>query len=101
MHVASAAVPRPRMQMASVEALLHKLPSGRRAERLRHDALGREYAENRPSYEAPMGSALAPSPPMGAQVMSVRAVSAPVAAPAPAPMEGGGSLLGMAQEGSN
>jgi hypothetical protein len=120
MHVASAArspahvensAPRQHMQMASVEALLHKLPDGRRAMRLRHEAINREYAENRPSYGTQMASALAPQPvmssglapqaPMGAQVMSVRAVSAPAPAPAQAPMDGGGSLLGMAQEGSN
>jgi hypothetical protein len=98
--------------LASVEALLHKLPDGRRAIRARHAAdhkADHEYAENRPSYEAQMGSSLAPQSiapqlsavrvpqaPMGAQVMSVRAVSTP----APMPM-GGGSMLGMAQGDGN
>jgi hypothetical protein len=104
--------PRQTVRLASVEALLHKLPDGRRAIRARHaasHAADHEYAENRPSYEAQMGSSLAPQSiapqlsavrvpqaPMGAQVMSVRAVSTP----APMPM-GGGSMLGMAQGDGN
>ena len=98
------AAPRRAEQLASVEALLHRLPDGRRAIRARHAAQNREYAE-RPSYTAqprmasalaPMSSSLAPQAPMGAQVMSVRAVSTP----APTPMDGG-SMLGMAQGNGN
>jgi hypothetical protein len=100
-HAARAAVRRPE-QLASVESLLHHLPEGRRAEHARHVAANHEYAENRPTYrpyapQSQMASALAPQTPMGAQVMSVRAVSTP----APAPMNDGGSLLGMAQGTGN
>lgn len=100
-HVARAAARRPE-QLASVESLLHHLPEGRRAEHARHVAENHEYAENRPAYrsyapQSQIASALAPQTPMGAQVMSVRAVSTP----APAPMNDGGSLLGMAQGNGN
>jgi len=100
-HVARAAARRPE-QLASVESLLHHLPEGRRAAHARHAAENREYAENRQTYrpyapQAQMATALAPQAPMGAQVMSVRAVSTP----APAPMNDGGSLLGMAQGNGN
>ncbi|MDD2794418.1 hypothetical protein [Acidocella sp.] len=62
----------------------------------RNPAMTHEYAENRAAYSQPP---LVPArPPMGAQVMSVRAVAQ--AAPMIAPQDDGGSLLGMAQSGS-
>ncbi len=62
----------------------------------RNPAVAHEYADNRPAYSP---QPLVPArPPMGAQVMSVRAVAQ--AAPMIAPQDDGGSLLGMAQSGS-
>jgi len=86
-------------RLEHVETLLHSLPAQRHLHTHHPASL---YAEARPSYPAPqMASALAPQAPevqgepIGAQVMSVRAV-ATVSAPPPPPMDGG-SMLGMAQ----
>lgn len=54
-----------------------------------------EYADNRGAYSPPLVVA---RPPMGARVMSVRAVAQAV--PVPSAQDDGGSLLGMAQSGS-
>jgi len=87
-------------RMASVEALLRTLPSHgtQHHAHIRRETAFHEYAQNRPAENG--GSALAPiamsAQPLGAQVMSVRAVS-----PAPPPPAYGGSVLGMAQGGSS
>lgn len=94
--LASAAAPNP---LVNVEALLRTLPAPpHHAPRLRHNAAARQLARNRPldnggSALAPIAMAAAPPPVLGAQVMSVRAMSQP---PAPMPAYGG-SMLGMAQ----
>jgi hypothetical protein len=86
--------------MNNVEAVLNNLSGTHHPLHERHSATRPAYAEARPEFTP--ASALAPQPvssgmPMGAQVMSVRAVAA---APAVPPMSGGGSMLGMAQTGS-
>ena len=85
------------MHLASAPARPRSLLGQAYAPRARHaPPVVRDYAMNRPAYSAqPLA---APRPPMGAQVMSVRAVAQ--AAPMIAPQDDGGSLLGMAQSGS-
>ncbi len=82
-------------RLDNVETLLRNLPA--HAAHVRHPALGREYAENRPAYAAPSALAAAsvamPPPMMEARVVPVRAVAQASAAP----MDGG-SMLGMAQD---
>jgi hypothetical protein len=97
------AVSRP-ARMADVEAVLHNLPAAHHALRLRHNAVTHEYAENRPQPPSMLASQVASAslpPPrlIGAQVMSVRAVAS--APPVPPMPEDGGSMLGMAQNGSS
>lgn len=94
-HLA-AARPLPRRQMqtppeperlASVEAMVRSLPGAHRA-RERHEAASHIYVASTAAQ------------PMGAQVMSVRAVAS-VAPAAPPEVEDGGSMLGMASGGGN
>jgi hypothetical protein len=61
---------------------------------VRHETGSSIYLADASSISAP--ARLSPGTPMGAQVMAVRAV----ASPAPAPMDDGGSMLGMAQGSS-
>ncbi len=82
-------------RMTNVEALLHNLPghdTARRLPRARHETESHLYAEARPAGLAPLSQA-----PMGAQVMSVRAVAASTPPLPPSMAYSGGSMLGMAQ----
>jgi len=81
-------------RMANVEAVLHNLPAHHEAPAW-HDAGGSHVYFA--SASQPQAVQRAPVAPMGAQVMTVRAVAE--AAPA-AQMDNGGSMLGMAQGGS-
>jgi hypothetical protein len=97
MRTASATAP---ARMASVEAILHNLPAARRSSHVRHNTVTHEYAENRAQAPSMLASQVssAPLPPprlIGAQVMSVRAVTS--APPVPPMPSDGGSMLGMAQ----
>jgi hypothetical protein len=113
----SAVAPAPErapVRLASVEALLHRLPE-HHAARPRHVWISREYAENRRLPErrrmVETASALAPQAPAvvladassvePAPMAQVHVQSAPMPAPMPAPMDDGGSMLGMAQGGGN
>ena len=84
---------------ASADTQTHSLLGRPHTPRLRHKVdVTHEYADNRPAF-SPQPLA-APRLPMGAQVMSVRAVAQVAPAPVASAQEDGGSLLGMAQSGS-
>jgi hypothetical protein len=94
------------IHLASVESVVHAPAVQHSKLRARHLAGTHIYAENRRAYTG--FSALAaqslPAPqrePMGAQVMSVRAVAQIAPEPPPIPGGDGGSMLGMAQSGSD
>ena len=91
---------KPQVHVASAEVA----PGRTHDAHARHKAgAAHEFAENRPAHEheyAQNSAIYSPQPqaPMGAQVMSVRAVAQ--AAPVASVPDDGGSLLGMAQSGS-
>ncbi|OYV39874.1 MAG: hypothetical protein B7Z81_02750, partial [Acidocella sp. 20-61-6] len=98
----------PEMELASVERVLHRLPAHEvahaAAHRDAHAAMPRPRAMPRAIAVAdrsvlhadPLPPPVRRDVPMGARVLSVRAVAQGAAPPVP-PMPSGGSMLGMAQ----
>ncbi|GLR66456.1 hypothetical protein GCM10010909_11360 [Acidocella aquatica] len=86
------------VHLASADAQPRSLLGQAHMAHVRHNkaSVTHEYAQNRPAFSAQPLAAV--RPPMGAQVMSVRAVAQAV--PMASAQDDGGSLLGMAQSGS-
>ncbi len=109
--VLGTAAAKPPVRVATADAAAPSLPGRTHTTHARRKAGAvPEFAENRPAHEhefAQSGAIYAPQPlaaprmPMGAQVMSVRAVAQMAPAPVASVQEDGGSLLGMAQSGSS